>query len=69
MATYTYKCNNCGKFDYKQPMSDPALTMCPTCESGVQKVFSAPNVTGKAPERSMTYNPNRSVLWNSAQAP
>lgn len=68
MATYTYKCENCGKFDFKQSMHDSNLKNCPTCNESVKKIFSAPNVTGRVPASVHKYDHNKSALWNSAQA-
>jgi putative FmdB family regulatory protein len=71
MPIYSYKCPECGNFDYKQSMSDDALTECPKCNASVKKVFNAPAISGfrTAPAGQ---NPNRldagrSPLWNSAQ--
>ena len=29
---YEYKCENCGEFEHKQSINDPALDHCPTCK-------------------------------------
>lgn len=45
MPVYTYKCDICGIFDYRQGMGDANLEHCPTCQSKVWKTFSVVNVS------------------------
>ena len=40
MPTYSYRCNTCGIFEYRQSMRDMNLAYCPTCMGGVEKVFT-----------------------------
>ena len=40
MPIYEYKCENCGKFDKMQKISEPALDTCPECAGKVQRVIS-----------------------------
>ncbi|WCC80362.1 zinc ribbon domain-containing protein [Cutibacterium equinum] len=48
MPTYQYRCNDCGRdLEVVQKFSDPALTICPTCEGTLRKVFSAVGVVFK----------------------
>lgn len=68
MPTYTYKCQECGKFDIYQKFSDPTLESCPTCNSDVKKVFNVPGVVGMENVPTQVYRQDRSALWNSAQA-
>lgn len=47
MATYDYKCNECGVFEVEQRISDPVLKECPKClEMGkhnpIERLLSAP---------------------------
>ena len=44
MPTYTYKCPNCGHFEYWQGIKDPALAQCPTCQVPVERVIGQVNV-------------------------
>jgi putative FmdB family regulatory protein len=38
MPTYEYECRSCGAgFDVFQSMSDPPLTVCPTCGKDVRR--------------------------------
>jgi putative FmdB family regulatory protein len=41
MPIYTYRCENCGvQFDRRQKYDDPALTLCPECETDtLRKVY------------------------------
>ncbi|MSS45154.1 zinc ribbon domain-containing protein [Cutibacterium sp. WCA-380-WT-3A] len=48
MPTYQYQCNDCGRdLEVVQKFSDPALTVCPSCEGSLRKVFSAVGVVFK----------------------
>lgn len=40
MPIYDYKCENCGKFEKMQRITDPVLAECPTCGGKVQRVIS-----------------------------
>ncbi len=43
MPIYQYKCENCGKFEKLQRITDAPLTACPKCNGAVKKLIS-PNV-------------------------
>ena len=46
MPTYSYRCTECSTaFDIQQAFTDDSLTVCPTCEGKLRKVFSAVGVT------------------------
>jgi putative FmdB family regulatory protein len=47
LPLYEYQCPKCGRFELIRKFSDPALTICPTCGSEVQKLFSAPAIQFK----------------------
>ncbi|MHC4473492.1 MAG: FmdB family zinc ribbon protein [Planctomycetota bacterium] len=47
MPLYEYQCPECGTFERMQKFSDPILTACPTCESPVEKLLSAPAIQFK----------------------
>ena len=46
MPTYSYRCTECETaFDIQQSFTDSSLTVCPTCEGKLRKVFSSIGVT------------------------
>ncbi len=46
MPTYSYRCTDCSTaFDIQQAFTDESLTVCPSCEGRLRKVFSAVGVT------------------------
>ena len=46
MPTYSYRCTACDTaFDIQQAFTDHSLTVCPTCEGKLRKVFSSVGVT------------------------
>ena len=43
MPLYEYHCDTCGhRFEHIQKFSDPLLTVCPKCDSGLRKLVSSP---------------------------
>jgi putative FmdB family regulatory protein len=40
MPTYDYRCENCGKFEKMQKISEDALTICPKCGGEVERLIS-----------------------------
>lgn len=40
MPTYDYKCENCGRFEKMQKITEDALKECPTCGGHVEKLIS-----------------------------
>lgn len=40
MPVYDYRCEKCGKFDKMQRITEPALTVCPTCGAPVERLIS-----------------------------
>lgn len=40
MPIYDYRCENCGRFDKKQKITEEALTVCPTCGGKVERLIS-----------------------------
>lgn len=47
MPTYSYKCSNCGQFDWMHPINE-TIALCPKCgEPEVAKVFAAVGVSFK----------------------
>ena len=48
MPTYQYVCTSCGEaLEVQQSFTDPALTVCPSCEGRLRKVFGAVGVVFK----------------------
>jgi len=46
VPTYSYRCTECDTaFDIQQSFTDSSLTVCPTCEGKLRKVFSSIGVT------------------------
>lgn len=46
MPTYSYRCTACDTaFDIQQAFTDHSLTVCPTCQGKLRKVFSSIGVT------------------------
>ena len=40
MPTYDYRCENCGKFEKVQKISEDAITICPQCGGEVERLIS-----------------------------
>ncbi|NPV28861.1 MAG: zinc ribbon domain-containing protein [Firmicutes bacterium] len=40
MPTYEYECSECGRFQYSQRITEPALEACPTCGKPVRRLIS-----------------------------
>ncbi len=47
MPLYEYQCEACGRFEVIRKFSDSALSGCPTCGNGVEKLPSAPAIQFK----------------------
>ncbi len=48
MPTYQYACTECdAQLEVRQRFTDDALTVCPTCEGRLRKVFNAVGVVFK----------------------
>lgn len=48
MPTYQYACNDCGEqLEVVQKFTDDALTVCPSCQGKLRKVFSAVGIVFK----------------------
>lgn len=47
MPTYEYKCENCGKFEYEQRITDPHLKHCPTCNAFIKRLISVSGIVFK----------------------
>ena len=47
MPTYLYECENCGRFEEFQNISDEALDECPDCSGDVKRIIGSPGVIFK----------------------
>ncbi|MER6448770.1 FmdB family zinc ribbon protein [Streptomyces virginiae] len=48
MPTYQYQCTECGEgLEAVQKFTDDALTVCPSCDGRLKKVFSAVGIVFK----------------------
>lgn len=57
MPTYEYKCEQCGKFEHWQNITEDALAECPTCGSPVKRLISRNvNIIFKGPGFYVTDN-------------
>jgi len=46
VPTYSYRCTECDTaFDIQQSFTDSSLTVCPTCQGKLRKVYSAIGVS------------------------
>ena len=67
MPTYQYACTDCGHaFEQVQSFSDDALTVCPTCEGRLRKVYNAVGVVFKG---SGFYRNDSRSTTSSSDAP
>lgn len=43
MATYEYRCSDCGRFEQRMPMGTAAASaVCPSCGEDAKRLFSVP---------------------------
>lgn len=48
MPTYEYRCKDCGEhLEIVQSFSDDPLTVCPTCDGTLRKVFNSVGISFK----------------------
>ncbi len=67
MPTYQYQCTDCGNaLEVRQSFSDDALTVCPSCEGSLRKVFNAVGVVFKGSGFYRTDSRNGSSNGTSA---
>lgn len=41
MPIYEYRCENCGRFEKMQKVSEPSLEQCPVCSGKAEKLISS----------------------------
>ncbi|MCF8001334.1 MAG: FmdB family transcriptional regulator [Halanaerobiales bacterium] len=47
MPTYLYECDNCGRFEEFQSITEDSLENCPECGESVKKIIGAPGIIFK----------------------
>ncbi|MEU8629201.1 FmdB family zinc ribbon protein [Streptomyces sp. NPDC048669] len=68
MPTYQYQCTECGEgLEAVQKFTDDALTVCPSCEGRLKKVFSAVGIVFKG--SGFYRNDSRGSSSSSTPAP
>ena len=60
MPTYLYECEDCGRFEEIQKISDDALKECPDCGKEVRKIIGNPGVVFKGSGFYCTDHGNKS---------
>ncbi|MEV4566793.1 FmdB family zinc ribbon protein [Nonomuraea sp. NPDC049419] len=67
MPTYQYACNDCGEqLEVVQKFTDDALTVCPSCQGNLRKVFSAVGIVFKGSGFYRTDNRSSSSTASSS---
>ncbi len=67
MPTYQYQCTECGEpLEIQQSFTDDALTVCPSCNGRLRKVFNAVGVVFKG--SGFYVNDSRSKSTSTATA-
>ncbi|MFF1353996.1 FmdB family zinc ribbon protein [Streptomyces sp. NPDC058297] len=68
MPTYQYQCTECGEgLEAVQKFTDDALTVCPSCDGRLKKVFSAVGIVFKG--SGFYRNDSRGSSSSSSPAP
>ncbi|MGP3934693.1 FmdB family zinc ribbon protein [Nonomuraea sp. KM88] len=53
MATYAYRCLDCGQFEVRLPIGTAeAVRECPVCRAPARRFFTVPNLTRLSPAAS-----------------
>ncbi|GAA3112703.1 MULTISPECIES: FmdB family zinc ribbon protein [Nonomuraea] len=69
MPTYQYACNDCGEqLEVVQKFTDDALTVCPSCQGNLRKVFSAVGIVFKGSGFYRTDNRSSSSTSSSSSS-
>lgn len=45
MATYAFRCVNCGEFEIEHPMTENHPDKCPKCGGDIARIFYNPGIT------------------------
>ena len=65
MPTYLYECENCGRFEEFQKITDDPLDECPKCSGKVKRVIGAPGIIFKGSGFYSTDNRDSKSTINS----
>lgn len=66
MPTYLYECENCGRFEEFQKITDDPLQKCPKCGGDVKKLIGSPGIIFKGSGFYSTDNGSSSNVKNGA---
>lgn len=59
MPLYDYRCDDCGRFTDRRPMSEAAAPAdCPTCRTPARRIISAPFVANMNPHTRIAHQRN-----------
>ncbi|AZO96225.1 FmdB family transcriptional regulator [Iocasia frigidifontis] len=47
MPTYLYECENCGRFEEFQKITEEPLETCPKCDGTVKRIIGSPGIIFK----------------------
>ncbi|ACL69065.1 FmdB family zinc ribbon protein [Halothermothrix orenii] len=47
MPTYLYECENCGRFEHFQKITDDPIETCPECGGKVRRIIGSPGIIFK----------------------
>lgn len=47
MPTYLYECENCGRFEEFQKITEEPLKTCPECNGAVKRIIGSPGIIFK----------------------
>ncbi|MTI59724.1 MAG: FmdB family transcriptional regulator [Firmicutes bacterium] len=47
MPTYLYECENCGRFEEFQKITEEPLETCPKCDGAVKRIIGSPGIIFK----------------------
>lgn len=64
MPTYLYECENCGRFEEFQKISDSPLEKCPECGGKTKRIIGKPGIIFKGSGFYSTDNPTDSSRDN-----
>ncbi len=65
MPTYLYECENCGRFEEFQKITDDPLQKCPECGEDVKKIIGSPGIIFKGSGFYSTDNKSSSSNVNN----
>lgn len=66
MPTYLYECEECGRFEKFQKITDDPLKKCPKCEGKVKKIIGSPGIIFKGSGFYSTDNDDSPTVKNGS---